>query len=208
METIENLLRYYFITDDGEACISVLEQVDTALAAGATMIQYRNKRFGLEDYGEADSARQACHRLGVPFIVNDNVLLAKAVEAEGAHLGQEDDNPQLARKVLGPGALIGLSVSTLSELENSNLEGCDYVGCGPVFPTDTKADAKSEGGLGLLRSVVQQSILPVVAIGGITATNAGQCFQEGAVGVAVISTISRASDPRKAARDLARACGL
>lgn len=208
METIENLLRYYFITDDGEACISVLEQVDTALSAGATMIQYRNKRFGLEDYGEADTARQACRRLGVPFIVNDNVLLAKAVEADGAHLGQEDDNPQLARKVLGPGALIGLSVSTLSELENSNLEGCDYVGCGPVFPTNTKADARPEGGLELLRSVVQQSILPVVAIGGINAANAGQCFQEGAVGVAAISTISRANDPRTAARDLARACGL
>jgi thiamine-phosphate pyrophosphorylase len=204
---MENLLKMYFITDDGEASVSVIEQVDIALAAGATVIQYRNKYFDLTFFDEVNTIRQACRQLQVPFIVNDNILLAKAVNADGIHVGQDDDDPQLARRIMGPDALVGLSVSSLKELHNSDLECCDYIGCGPVFATDTKIDAKPEGGLKLLRSVVDASILPVVAIGGIDATNAGQCFAHGAVGVAVISSISRARDPHAAARDLARACG-
>jgi thiamine-phosphate pyrophosphorylase len=208
MKTIEELLKLYFITDDGDAGISVVEQVDIALAAGATLIQYRNKNFKLDFFDEVHTICSACRQLQVPFIVNDNILLAKAAEADGVHVGQADDPPRLARKILGPSALVGLSVSSLEELKESNLDGCDYIGCGPVFATDTKPDAKPEGGLELLRAVVKESILPVVAIGGINAANAGLCFEQGAVGVAVISTISRATDPGAAARDLARACGL
>ncbi len=208
MQTMEELLKFYFITDDGKADICVVEQVDIALAAGATMIQYRNKHFSLKFYDEVRTVGNACGQLHVPLVINDNILLAKAVEAAGVHVGQEDDSPQMARKILGPNALVGLSVSSMEELQSSNLDGCDYIGCGPIFVTDTKSDAKPEGGLELLRTVVKESILPVVAIGGINAANAGQCFEQGAVGVAVISAISRVRDPRSAARDLARACGL
>ena len=208
MQTMEELLKFYFITDDCKSDICVVEQVDIALAAGATMIQYRNKHFSLDFYDEVRTVGNACRQLKVPLVINDNILLAKAAEAAGVHVGQEDDSPQTARKILGPNALVGLSVSSMEELQSSNLDGCDYIGCGPVFATDTKSDAKPEGGLELLRTVVKESILPVVAIGGITAANAGQCFEQGAVGVAVISAISRVRDPRSAARDLARACGL
>jgi thiamine-phosphate pyrophosphorylase len=208
MPSIEDLLRFYFITDDGPAGVPITEQVEIALAAGATLIQYRNKRFSLKAFDEVQAVRSTCGQAGVPLIVNDHVLLAKAVAADGVHVGQEDEAPRLARAVMGPSALVGLSISSLDELRASYLDGCDYIGCGPVFATATKPDAKPEGGLELLRAVVRESILPVVAIGGIDASNAGRCFEHGAVGVAVITAVSRARDPKAAAHDLARACGL
>jgi thiamine-phosphate pyrophosphorylase len=207
MRPIEPVLRYYFITDDGPATCSPLEQVRIALAAGATLVQYRNKHFALPSYDEVSAIHALCRRYDVPLIINDNVLLTKAVGAEGVHLGQDDDTPQAARQILGPHAIIGLSVSTLEELARSRLQGCDYIGSGPVFVTRTKADAKPVRGLDGLASMVRAAApLPVVAIGGITAANAAGCFARGAAGVAVISTVSRAPEPQTAARAMAAVC--
>ena len=128
------------------------------------------------------------------------------LEADGVHVGQEDDSTQLARRILGSQAIVGISVSTLAELDASQLDDCDYIGCGPIFSTGTKADAKPEGGVALLGAVVSAASIPVVAIGGINAANSRRCFKHGAAGVAVISTITRAPDPAAAARDLADAC--
>jgi len=206
MPVAETSLRFYFITDDGPATIPAREQVAVALAAGATIVQYRNKRFTLDHYAEAHDVRQMCRAAGIPLIVNDHILLAKAIEADGVHVGQEDDSTMLARQILGPHAIVGISVSTMAELNASRLDDCDYIGCGPVFPTGTKADAKPEGGVELLGAVVSAAPIPVVAIGGIDATNTRRCFEHGAAGVAVISIITRAPDPAAAARDLAGAC--
>ena len=204
---MDKMLRFYFITDDGPSPSSMLEQVRIALDAGATIVQYRNKRFKLEAFEELEAIRAVCHSHGVPLLINDHVLLAKAVAADGIHLGQDDDSPRLARRVLGPDAIIGLSVSTSDELTRSALDECDYIGTGPVFDTLTKSDAKPTRHLEGLREMVERSPLPVVAIGGITADNAADCLQQGAAGVAVISAVTRARDPRAAARDIARACG-
>lgn len=206
MYSIRDLLRFYFVTDDGPARETPLEQVRTAIKAGATVIQYRNKHFGLHFYHEAAAIRDLCHQKGVPLVINDNVLLAKAVSADGVHLGQDDDPPRLAREILGPQAIVGLSVSTLEELSHSQLEGCDYLGTGPVFATQTKKDAKPVIGLDGLKALIDRTPLPVVAIGGVTADNARGCFQKGAAGVAVISNITRAQDPVKVAEALAAAC--
>lgn len=200
-------LRFYFITDDRAPHLAPVDQVAVALAAGATCVQYRNKNFSLDAYDEVVAVRDLCRRHAVPFLVNDHILLARAVAADGVHVGQEDDGPAAARRILGPGAIVGVSVSTRRELAATDLTGCDYIGSGPVFGTRTKADAKAVRGLDGLARIVAATPLPVVAIGGIGPQNAAACLARGAAGVAVISAVSRAPDPLRAARRLAAACG-
>jgi len=204
---IHQILRFYYITDADAPLFSTLRQVETAIAAGATVVQYRNKSFSLKDMAEVEAVRKVCNTHNVPFIVNDHILLAKAVNADGVHLGQADDAGTLARRVLGPDAIIGISVSTPEELAKTDLSCCDYVGCGPVFATATKPDAHPVVGLAGLKTVVEKSPVPVVAIGGIDALNARSCFECGAAGVSVISCISRAEDPKAGAEALAKVCG-
>lgn len=204
---MQKALQFYFITDDNAADFPVAEQVRTALQAGATMIQYRNRYFTARFWEEVVAVRDICKCNDVPFIVNHNLLLAKAVGADGAHLGQDDEDPALARSFLGPQAILGLSVSNLTELNQSDLTPCDYIGTGPVFQTRTKPDAKAVIGLEGFHTVAQASPIPVVAIGGINQANAESCFTRGAAGVAVISAVTRAQDPLQNALQLAAACG-
>ena len=149
-----------------------------------------------------------CRDKRVPFVVNDNVLLARAVEADGVHVGQEDALPRLARRVMGPQAIVGVSISSMAELEQTDLASCDYIGIGPTFPTGTKVDAKAAHGLAGLRDIVNRSPIPAVAIGGIGPANALDCFAHGAAGVAVISCITRSTNPLEAAAAMAAACGV
>ena len=165
---LSHSLRFYFITDDQAPALSALEQVRAALRGGAGCVQYRNKAFRLPDYEEVRRIRDVCRTNGVTLLINDNVLLARAVGADGVHLGQTDADPREARAILGPAALIGVSVSTPAELRQTDLAHCDYVGSGPVFATGTKADAKPVRGIDGLAEIVRQIPLPVVAIGGIT----------------------------------------
>jgi len=207
IEHLQKALRFYFITDDGAPDFPAFKQIKTALQAGATMIQYRNKSFSARFWEEVKAIRDMCKCNAVTFIVNDNLLLAKAVDADGIHLGQDDEDPALARNLLGPQAVIGLSASTLAELNQSDLAPCDYIGTGPVFQTSTKEDAKAVIGPDGLEDVVKASPIPVVAIGGINQTNAQACFTHGAAGVAVISAVTRAKDPLQNALQLSAACG-
>ncbi len=207
-ENLKNSLRFYFITDDHAPGISPVDQVRVALKAGATIVQYRNKRFMAQHFEEAVSIRDMCRLHGVPFIINDNILLAKAIGADGVHLGQDDDLPKNARKILGDRALIGTSVSTPEELKKTDLACCDYIGTGPVFPTSTKTDAKPVIGLSGLESIVKQAGVPVVAIGGIVNDNAASCLEKGAAGVATISFITRVENPAKNAKKFSMVCGL
>ncbi|MFC1504906.1 thiamine phosphate synthase [Thermodesulfobacteriota bacterium] len=207
IDNLNTALRFYFISDDQATSLTPYDQVRIAIQAGATTIQYRRKKFNLQFYDEALAIRQLCQANAVPFIVNDHVLLARALAAEGVHLGQADANPGLVRRILGPQAIIGISVSNRYELTHTDLTPCDYIGSGPVFPTTTKADAKKVRQLSGLEEITRAAPLPVVAIGGIDHTNATACFQYGATGIAVISTISRATDPLQNALQLSAACG-
>lgn len=200
-------LRFYFITDENATTCSLVKQVEIAVLAGATMIQYRNKSFSVSNIKEVDAIRHLCRTHSVPFIVNDDILLAKAVAADGVHLGKNDAHAAVVRDVLGPDAVIGISVSHISELEKTNLSQADYIGVGPVFSTNTKADTGPVIGLTGLKKIVKKSLLPVVAIGGIDDTTAKDCFETGAFGVAVISCITRADDPESQARAIADVCG-
>ena len=201
-----HLLRFYFITDHAVPGLSALDQVKAAVSGGATLVQYRNKAFSAAFYQEVLEIRNLCKSNGVPFIINDDMVLAKAVGADGVHLGQSDDLPALAREILGPAAILGVSVSTLDELKKTDLTPCDYLGAGPVFPTGTKPDAKSAIGLQGLKAVVEASSLPVVAIGGIDRTNARDCFLNGASGISLISAVSRSKNPVQAAKELGVLC--
>ena len=204
-QNLSSRLRFYFIVDC-ESDLPLDNQVEIALSAGATMVQYRNKRFRAVDFEMLETVRRICRVNLVPFIVNDDIVLARAVDADGVHLGQSDDAHAIARRILGEYAIIGASVSTVEALSKTELTNCDYIGTGPVFRTATKPDADPVIGLDGLSRVVRHSPLPVVAIGGIDSGNAGSCFSAGASGVAVISTISRAQDPMKNALELGRAC--
>ena len=140
---------------------------------------------------------------GIPFIVNDRVDIALAAGADGVHLGQSDMAVADARRLLGPEPILGLSITSAADLAASDLNGVDYLGVGPVFPTPTKADAAPAMGLEGLRAIRAQTTLPIVAIGGLNAGNAGDVTAAGADGVAVVSAICAAPDPEAAARDLA-----
>ncbi len=207
MNEMNNRYRFYFITDDAISGFTPCDQAQTALLAGASIIQYRRKSFSSSYFDEARAIRRLCRLYRTPFVVNDDILLAKALDADGVHLGQTDERAEVARQILGPDAIIGVSVSTLAELERTDLSACDYIGTGPVFGTRTKADAHPVIGLSGLRAVVEKSSLPVVAIGGIDAASAKACFDHGASGAAVISCITRVADPAASAKTFAEACG-
>lgn len=203
---LKSALRFYFITEEDVPGLSSIQQVQIAIRAGATIIQYRNKSFSSRFFEEVAAIRSICKCNAVPFIINDDILLAKAVSADGIHLGQEDEDPALAKRILGERTIIGKSVSSMDDLYHTDLSACDYIGAGPVFPTHTKKDAKKAIGLLGLKTVVSASPVPVVAIGGIDETNALACIQQGASGVAVISAITRAKDPSHNALQMASAC--
>lgn len=194
----------YVITDAKLSCgRSHLEVIRAAIAGGATVVQYREKegttRRMIE---EARALRELACQAGVPFIVNDRVDVALAVDADGVHVGQDDMPAHLARKLMGPGKIIGVSVDNLEQALQAERDGADYVGAGPIFATPTKPDAAPPIGVEGLAEICRRVSIPVVAIGGINAENAGTVIEAGAAGVAVVSAIVAALDVEAAARRL------
>lgn len=182
-----------------------LEVVDAVLRAGVQSIQFREKHLPMPDQVAAAARMRAmCRQAGALFLVNDRVDLAQAVEADGVHLGQEDLPPALARRILGPDAVIGRSCSTVEEARAANREEVDYIGAGPIYPTGSKADAGEPLGLGVLEEIVHSVRLPVVGIGGIHVENAAAVIRTGACGVSVISAVVHAANPGEAAAQLLR----
>lgn len=183
-----------------------LETVEPALSGGVSVVQLRCK--DPSDGRLAEMTRALLPQLrarSIPLLLNDHVELAARLEVDGVHLGQDDASPASARRLLGPRALIGLSVTRAAEVSTVDPEVVDYVGLGPVFPTDSKADAAKPLLLEGFRAVRAALPLPVVAIGGVSLANAAQLRAAGADGLAVISAICRAPDPRAAASGLRRA---
>ena len=207
-DRIRDALRFYFSTDDEVEDFPALDQVRLAVEAGATMVQYRNSSFSLDAFEAVERIGRLCRENRVPFVVNDNVLLARAVGADGVHLSEAVVSPRLVRRVMGPRTIVGVSVSTMAELEHTDLAFCDYIGTGPTFSTGTKTDARAAHGLAGLRDIVNRSPVPAVAFGGIGPDNVLDCFAHGAVGIAVISCITRSKDPLETAKAVAAACGV
>jgi len=186
----------YVILDPSVCPARPLVEVLTAAAeAGASLFQYRNKTASMKDaYVEAWALRQAALKAGVLFIVNDRCDLALAVDADGVHLGQGDLPLDLARKVMGPDKLIGISTHNPDQVREATAGKPDYLGFGPIFKPGSKQDHDPVIGLEGLRAMRRLTSLPVFAIGGIQIDQAGEVMRAGANGVAVISAILKAPD--------------
>ena len=184
---------------DGRKLIDVARE---SLDGGVTMLQLREKALAEEKFLEEARELQAlCRERHVPFIVNDNVDIAKAMDADGVHVGQDDMEALDVRAKLGPDKIIGGSAHTVEEALLAEKHGADYLGVGAVFPTSTKKDAKPME-TELLRRISNSVSIPVVAIGGINAGNILKLSGSGVDGVAVVSAIFGAQDPGRATAEL------
>ena len=198
--------RFHVLTDtDLQTCFSHIELAELAIAGGADTIQFRQKTGEtIQMIRIAEQIQALCKKAGVSFIINDRVDVAIASHADGVHLGQDDFPIPLARKLLGEGAIIGGSAGNIEEARKCFLEGADYIGFGPVYPTSSKEDAGPASGLDLLRQVVEKIPLPIIAIGGINKDNTLLVRETGAYGIAAISAICCEKDPEEATRCLRR----
>ena len=180
---------------------SLIDILKEATTAGARLFQYRNKAASMKEaYAEALVLRHVALEAGVTFIVNDRCDLALAVDADGVHLGQGDLPLDLARKVMGPKKLIGISTHNPDQVREAIAGKPDYLGFGPIFKPGSKQDHDPVVGLEGLRAVRSLTSLPVFAIGGIQIDQAGEVTHAGANGVAVISAILKAPDIRYAVK--------
>ena len=195
-------LRLCLVTDRGLA--GGRSVVDIALAAargGATMVQLRDKDATTRAFVEQARALMAALKpLGVPLAVNDRLDIALAVDADGLHVGQDDLPVAEARRLLGPGKFVGLSITAVDQALRPDAEAADYLGVGPIYAQQTKADAKAPLGLDGLRRIRGLTSKPIVAIGGLTPDNSAPALAAGADGLAVVSAIVAAADPEAAAR--------
>jgi thiamine-phosphate diphosphorylase len=203
-------VRVYLITDPDLVGGRPLEDVvAAALRGGVTLVQLRDKRAtSLELTRVGERLRRVTGDAGVPLIVNDRADVAQAIRADGVHVGhpgQEDLPPDVCRRILGPPAIVGVSVDRVDEVAESERSGATYVSTGPVYGTRTKADAGPAAGLALVTRMRAASRLPLTGIGGITAETARAVIRAGADGVAVAGAILAAADPEAAARAVRRA---
>ena len=176
-----------------------------ALAGGCRAVQFRSKT--MSDRAFMDLARRIqvmCLEVGAIFFVNDRVHVAAALDSE-VHLGFNDMGVAAARKVLGPGTIIGYSPESVGEAREAVSAGADYLGIGSVFPTESKADAGEPIGLDGLARMCGDGLAPVIAVGGVNAGNAASVAAVGAKGIAVITAVSRAPDMKEATEGLMKA---
>ena len=173
--------------------------LDAALAGGCRFVQLRDKEWPSGRLlPVAERLRARCAAAGATFIVNDRIDLAVAVGADGVHLGQEDLPARAARPLLRPGMILGISTHSVEQARTGQAEGADYIAVGSMFPTRSKAEFELVGP-DLLRKLRAEIRVPLIGIGGITHDNVGEVIAAGADGVAVISAVCAADDPRAAA---------
>ncbi|MCQ2119450.1 MAG: thiamine phosphate synthase [Bacteroidales bacterium] len=197
-------LKLYLVTDRGLAGDRAIEEiVRESVEGGATMVQLREKDIDTREFiGLALRLKNLLEPYGVPLIINDRVDVALAAGADGVHIGQSDMPYSMARRLLGPDRIIGLSVENFEQIEEANALDVDYIGVSPVFATPTKTDTSEPFGLEGLRKAVRMSVHPTVAIGGMNERTAADVMACGTDGIAVVSAIVCASDPRQATRNL------
>lgn len=200
-----NIPRLHILTDTTcQDRWSHAQLAEMAIRGGAGLIQFRQKTGTMRELiAAAAPARAACRRAGVPFLVNDRVDLAIAVDADGVHLGWDDFPIDLARRLLGPHRIIGASAGDENEARLGHDLGADYLGSGPIYATSSKPDAGAAAGPDLIGRVRAASgNLPVIAIGGITAEGLPAVLAAGAHGAAVIAAVCASPDPEGATRVL------
>jgi thiamine-phosphate diphosphorylase len=200
--TLAPRLRLMVLTDPGASGHRSLEEViEEALSAGATAVQLRDKHAGTgELLPLARRIRDRCRRHRALFLVNDRVDLALACDADGVHVGQDDLPVEEVRRIVPAEFVVGVSAATPEAARQAEAGGADYVGCGTVWPTASKADTGEAIGIEGVGAVVRAIRIPVVAIGGITPERQRPLLDAGAAGVAVIRAVLAAPDPGAAVR--------
>jgi len=207
--TLETALRVYLIADPAFAECDLIEKSREALAGGVTMIQLRAKSLtDREAFALGVALRDECTVCGAAFLVNDRVDFALALKADGVHLGVDDFPLEAARELAGTEFVIGFSPETDEQASQARARGASYLGVGPVYGTTSKQDAGPSIGLETVTRRTSLAGLPTIGIGGVTAANAGAVIKAGSCGVAVISAILSAGDPRSAAKELRTAVEL
>ncbi|PSU99999.1 thiamine phosphate synthase [Photobacterium kishitanii] len=210
MSNIHNPYLLYLVTDDQQSITALKRVVREAVAGGVTMVQVREKHGDVREFIQRAQAiktilQQVYTATGhhIPLIINDRVDVALVVNADGVHLGQTDMPVTLARKLLGNDKLIGLSIETEQQLLDSASLPIDYIGLSAIFATTTKNNLLTYWGIEGLQHAAAISRFPIVAIGGINHSNLTAIMEAGADGVAIVSAISHAEDPRQATKEIA-----
>ena len=181
---------------------NLADDVELTLKGGTTILQLREKNLDEESfYNEAVEIKALCRKYNVPFIINDNVELAKKIDADGVHVGQNDMQAQDVRAIIGPDKILGVSTQTVEEAILAEKMGADYLGVGAVFPTGSKDDCWVLDH-NLCRDICNAVKIPVVAIGGITKDNVTQLKGLGFSGISVISAIFAQKDIFQSSKDL------
>ncbi|WP_406656806.1 thiamine phosphate synthase [Methanolobus sp. ZRKC2] len=191
------VIDFYLVTDSGLSKKGTLSDVENAVAAGCRIVQYREKSGSTKDMIlEAAQIKTLCGNEAI-FLVNDRVDVALAVDADGVHIGQDDMSIDMARQLMGPDKIIGLSVSNVEEALDAERSGADYVGLGPIFDTATKKDAGDGIGPESIRFVKNSVNIPVVAIGGINKENCTSVVRGGADSLVAISAVVCSDDVKR-----------
>lgn len=203
MKLDKNVLLLYAVTDRSWLNGSTLySQVEAAIKGGATFIQLREKELSREKLiEEAISLKALCKKYNVPFVINDNVEIAIAVDTDGVHVGQNDMSPGDIRAQIGNKKIIGVSAQTVEQAVLAEKLGADYLGVGALFHTDSKEDADDVSSE-TLQQICRAVHIPVIAIGGISRDNVLELAGSGICGIAVISAIFAQKDIRSAAAKL------
>lgn len=196
-------LLLYAVTDRSWLGGRTLHQdVEAAIKGGATFIQLREKNLDEAHFlEEAKEIKELCKKYQVPFVINDNVDIALAMDADGVHVGQSDMEAGAVREKLGPDKIIGVSAQTVEQALLAEQKGADYLGVGAVFPTGSKDDAV-EVSHETLKAICEAVKIPVIAIGGISTGNVMELSGSGICGIAVISAIFAKPDIEAAAKEL------
>lgn len=204
MKFDKNSLLLYAVTDKtwAQSSSELFDQVRATLESGTTFLQYREKDFPFERMVDvAKQIKKICHTYNIPFVINDDVDVAMAIDADGIHVGQNDMEAANVRSLVGNGKILGVSVQTTAQAISAEQKGADYLGVGAVFPTGSKDDA-DEVSFETLKDICQAVNIPVVAIGGISQQNALSLTGSGIDGIAVISAIFAQNDIATATANL------
>lgn len=196
---------YYFITDPDKSIADCCRDVAIAVASGTAIVQYRRKYGSTATlYAEACQLHEQCG--SVPFIVNDRLDIALAVDADGIHIGQEDLPLAVVKRLMKPDAIIGVSAGTVAEAVAAESAGATYIGVGPIYSTSTKSDAGQPIGIAGLQEIRSACTIPIAAIGGISLENAAEVVAAGADMLCAIQAVLGAPDVGAAVRSFHERC--
>jgi len=198
-----NAYRLYLVTDDQQDLATLKRVVSKAVQGGVTMVQVREKHGDVRAFiTRALAVKQILQGTNVPMIINDRVDVALAVDADGVHLGQSDMPAHIARQLIGPNKILGLSIENEQQLAEADALPIDYIGLSAIYATPSKTNTKKHWGINGLKMALNTTTLPIVAIGGINQSNIPALTATGVHGLALLSAICHADDPKAASEYL------